>query len=245
MLLKIGAAFLIVLALFLYLTKVHPVAALSVLPPSVSLTPLTASAILSASTPLLPFTTTGVAFIDTTSGAGIPFLLYETQGRHAGVKELLFSTTNTCAIAAGGYSCSIPSDELGTSALASNEVSPGDIVTVSSFKEDQGIQVSSLSQTQTLPDGITEVRVTSGQSITTQGITITPGDLLSGASCTLGVGCMGAAENRIPVTIKSSGTRSTELLPGTLYSLGNKLLVLLSATHQQGVWVYGFAVAQN
>ena len=63
------------------------------------------------------------------------------------------------------------------------------------------------------------------------GTTITPTQILTNASCTLGVGCFGNGTPRLVTTISfGNSTTTTELIPGTLFIFQKSAIILISVT---------------
>lgn len=249
-------AVLILIATVVWVTEVHPAFAVnsastaSSTPFSFSLTPLTASAI-AAEHPTLPtFDGNGVVFIDTASGIpGTPYIIYANPKGGVGIKELLFLKGNeeACQITAGEYPCARDITGYDPSNSDASPVPSGTLVHIVGGVDDQGIIVQSLAQATDMPANMIQFSTPIGRvTNVSNGTSIAPVAVQDDASCTLGVGCFAQGTQRVEVTVSyGDSTKTTQLVPGSVFVFGKSSIVLTSVTGTGSSAVANFVVGSE
>ncbi len=264
---KLVLALLIVTALFVWVTQVHPVfavadssassdsseqtAAVANAPFSFSLSNLSAPAIAAERAQLPAVSADGVVFIDSTSGSpGTPYFIYQTDKGTIDIKELLFLKGNeeACQITAGEYPCARDITGYDPSNNDASPVPSGTSAHIDGGIDDQGIIVQNLqSSAPTLPSDMVRFSTQVG-AITTisNGTTISPITVMDDASCTLGVGCYPQGQQRLDVNISYKNSKTTtQLVPGSVFVFGKSSIVLLSVTGTGSAAAGNFLVASR
>jgi hypothetical protein len=253
---RVVVLILILIAGFVWLTKVQPVFATSSSAPlfSFSLEPLTASAIASERDTAPPFNGVGVVFIDTSAGApGVPYISYETPKHQFGTKTLIFNATtdDPCQVSAGELPCARDIMENDPSASDASPIPSGSVVYLTGQVDEQAVIVDSYDVVSNIPSGMHLISIPfnstgSIPSAARSGISITPLSVMDDASCTLGVGCFGNGVNRLSMTVSAGKSKtSTELVPGTTFVYGGSTIVLLSINGTGNNQSANFLIADN
>jgi hypothetical protein len=236
---KLVFVLLIVTAALVWVTQVHPAFAINnqtnaqTAPIFFSLSSLSVPAIAAEHPNLDTFDGDGVVFIDTTSGTpGTPYLAYETPKHTVGIKELLFLKGNeeACQITAGEYPCARDITGYDPSNSDASPVPSGTPVHIVGGVDDQGIVVQSLQGTSTPPTNMILFTTPLGSTTNvSNGTTVMPVQVLSDASCTIGVGCYGSDTPRLETTISyGKSTTTADLLPGSIFRFGKSSVILIS-----------------
>jgi hypothetical protein len=257
--------FLIVVALFVWVTQVNPVfavgsysaaanttgtASATSAPLSFSLNSLTAESIANERATTPAFDGDGVVFIDTADGTPqTPYLAYETTNHTLDIKELVFLNNNQepCQVSAGELPCVPDSKGNGGAASDQSPVPSGTAVHIEGGVDDQGIVVQSISKVSAVPANMVRFATTLGGTTTlSNGVSILPLQIFTDASCTVGVGCYGNGVNRVETTISIGNSQTTtELVPGTLFIYGNSTVILLSVAGSGTSAIVNFLVGTH
>ena len=244
---KYVTAIIFALAVLLFIAQVVPIFhSTAGKPLSFSLAPLTAQTLASVGAAGTPVRTWGIVSIDTSAGSpGVPYLIFETNKNKIGTKELIFDNGRNCNVTAGGLPCARNIDGTLAGSADTTPVPAGTPIIISGTEIENAIQVTSYVQASSTPPGM--VIFTTSKNEKTQlsnGVTLQPTEVLSGAGCTVGIGCYGNSVQRVVTTVSSGkNSKVVELIPGKPYTYKDVAITVLAIADAQGTTVFKFLAA--